>query len=109
MRLELQRIDINHNLAITPTEGLRNGSTGHVGNLISYGIPAKVLHLCFVETLPLQGDEANWKARSVEFENHRRERTRRQAAEVGHGQIGNRAQVGVGVGAGLKVDFDEAD
>src|SRR5215472_6640004 len=109
MRLKLQRIDINHDLPITPAEGLWYGCSGNVGDLVSNVISAKVLQLCFVEALPLQGDKANGKARSVEFENDRRERTWWQAAEVGHGQIGNGAQVGVGVGASLKVDFDEAD
>src|SRR6267143_7328499 len=35
MRLEFQRIDVDHNLAVTSAKGLRDARSGHIGNLVS--------------------------------------------------------------------------
>ena len=36
VRLKLQRINVNHDLAVSTAKGLRHGCAGHAGNLISY-------------------------------------------------------------------------
>ncbi len=57
---------------------------------------------------PFQGDEAYWKARSVELQNNRWQRSRRKLAKVGHREIGNGSDCGVRIAAGLKKHLDDA-
>ena len=109
MRLQLERIHIDHDLAIPPAEGLRDGSAGHVGDLVAHIVLAQVAQGCFLESLALQGDQADGQAGRVELQHHGREGARRQAPQVGHRQVGNAGDGGIGVNAGLEIDFDNAD
>ncbi len=109
MGIQFQRIDIHHDLAIASTKRLRHRRPGHVGDLVSHGVLAKIAQLGFVQSLTLERDQADRKAGGVEFKNHGRQRTRRQSSQIGHGEIGNRTEVGVGVSPGLEIDLDQAD
>ena len=107
--LELERIDVNHDLAVLAAKRLGNRCARDVRDLVADVVLAQIVQLRFVKALALKGNEANRETRCVEFQNDRWERARGQAAQVGHGEIGDGAEVRVGVCAGLKVDFDEAD
>jgi hypothetical protein len=49
------------------------------------------------------------EARRIELQDDRWQRTRRQPPQVGHRQVRNHRDVGVGIRARLKIDFDDAD
>ena len=51
--LQFERVHVNHNLAVTSTKGLGDGSSGDVGNLVSDGVLTEVVELGFVEALAL--------------------------------------------------------
>ena len=42
------------------------------------------------------------------MQHHRRQRARRQAPQLRHGQVGDGGDRGVGIGAGLEIDLDQA-
>src|ERR1017187_9974652 len=50
----------------------------------------------------------NWLRRGVHAQHHWRQRPRRQAAQVGHRQVGDVAQGCVWISAWLEIDLDEA-
>ncbi len=91
MRLQLQRVDVNHDLAILPAKGLWHGSAGNIGDLVSNVVLAKVVELRLVKALAFQSDQANGQTGRVKLEHDRRQSPRRKAAEMGHGQIRNSA------------------
>jgi len=62
----------------------------------------------FRSGLSLQCDQADGLRGGVHAQHDGRQRARRQAAQVGHGQVGDVTERRVGIGAGLEVDFDEA-
>src|SRR5215472_2075825 len=101
MRLQFERVYINHDLAIASAEGLRNRGPRHVGNLISNVEAAEVLKLRFVQAQALESDQTNRKTRSVELQDDGRQRAGRQTPEVRHREIRNGAEVRVGIRAGL--------
>src|SRR5579859_7659168 len=53
MRLQLERVHINHDLAVAAAKGLGNRGARNVGNLISNVEASEVLKLGFVEALSL--------------------------------------------------------
>ena len=58
---------------------------------------------------PLQRDQADRQARGVELLHDRRQRARRQAPQIGHRQVRDLVDVGVGAGARLEEHLDDAD
>jgi len=72
------------------------------------GVAAQILKIGFVQALAFEGDQADGQAGGVKLQHHRRQRAGRKTAEIRHCEIGNRAEVGVGVCTWLKIDFDEA-
>src|SRR4029077_10487817 len=103
-----QRVDVHHDLSTATPKGLRDGGSGHVGNLVADRVTPQILELRFIQALTFQRDEANRQAGGVKFQDHRWQRARWETAQVGHGQVGYRAQVGVRVSARLKINFDQA-
>ena len=56
MRLELERVHIDHDLPVAAAKRLRHGRTGHIGDLIAHVILARVAQLGFVQTFAFQRD-----------------------------------------------------
>src|SRR5260370_6707133 len=107
MGFELQRIDINHDLAVTAAKGLRYARSRDVGHLVPNIVLAEIAELRLVQALPFQSDQTNGKTGGVKLQNHRRKRPGWKTPEIGHGEIRDSADRGVGVQAWLKIDFDE--
>ena len=63
MRLEFERVHIDHDLPVAPAEGLRHGGAGDVGHLVAHGVLAEIPQLRLVHVLALEGDEAHGQAR----------------------------------------------
>ncbi len=108
MRLQLQRIDVDHDLAIFPAVGRRHRGARDTGNLVANLELQIIVQLSFVESLAIYGEQANGKARSIHLHDDGRERAFGQAPQVGHGKIGNLGDVCIGVGARLKINLDQA-
>ncbi len=106
--LQLDRIDVDLDLAVLAAEGLRDRSAGHVGDLVAHLELADVVELRLVEAFAFQGDQADRQTGRVELQDDRRQRSRRQAAQLRHGKIRDRGHRGIGVGARLEVDADQA-
>ena len=109
MRLQLLRIDVDHDLSVAAAVGGRHRRAGNTGNLISNLKLEKVVELRLVQPLALHGEQANRQIRRVGLQHHRRQRSFRQPPQIGHRQIGNLSYVRVGVGPGLKINLDQAD
>ncbi len=107
--LELQRVDIHHDLPILAAEGLRYRRARHIGDLIADVVLTQVAQLRLLEPLPLQSHQAYRQTGGVEFQHHRRQRARRQFAQVRSRQIGDLGHRRIGIESRLEVDFDEAD
>ena len=108
-RLQLERIDVDLDLAVGSAKGLWNGRARHVGNLIAHLELGQVLELGFVEPLALESDKADGLGGGGETQHHGGQRSGREPAQVGHGEIGHVAERGVGIGTGLEIELDEAD
>ena len=67
------------------------------------------MKLGFAQPLAFHGQQANRQAGRVEFQDYRRQRSRRQPLQVGQRQVGDLSYIGVRAGAGLKGDLDDAD
>ncbi len=93
MGFELERIDVDHDLAILAAERLGHGSTGDIRNLVANIELAKVVELRFIEAFAFQSDQTNRKAGSIELEHDGRKRSLRETAQLGHGEIGDGADV----------------
>ena len=107
MRLEFERIHINHDLTVAATERLRHGGAGDVGDLVAHVILAEVAQLGFVQTFAFQSDQTDGQARRVELQNHRRQRAGRQLAQIRHREIRNAGHGGISVEARLEINFDQ--
>ena len=107
-RLHLERIDIDLNLAIGSPIGLRHRCALDVRDLVAYLELRQILQVRFVQALAFQSHKADWLRRGIHAQHHRRQRSWREAAQVGHGQVGNVAQGRVWIGAWFEVDLDEA-
>ncbi len=109
VRLQFQRVDVDHDLPVLAAVGRRHRSAGNARDLIANLKLQIVVELRFVEPLAIDGQQANRKTRCVHLHHDRRQRAFRQAAQIGHRQIGNLRDVGIGVRARLKINFDQAD
>ncbi len=107
-RLQLHRIDVKLDLAILAAIRLGHRRARHVGNLVAHIELSLVVQIGFVEPLSLQGHKTNRQAGGIEFQHHGRQRSLRQASQVGHGQVGNFTGGGIGVGTRLEVHLDQA-
>ena len=87
-RHQLQRIDVNHRLAILAAEYSGDFGAFHYRDLIANLKLRQIVKLRFCQTLALDGDQRDRETRRVELQHHRRKRARRQAFEVRHGQVG---------------------
>ncbi len=108
VRLQLRRIDVHHDLAVLAAEGRRHRRARHAGELVADGELPEVAQLRLVEPLALQRDQAHRQARRVELLHDRRQRARRQPAQIGHREIRDLVDVRVGVGARLEEHLDDA-
>ncbi len=63
--LQLQRIHVNHDLAVPAAIGRRNGGAGNAGNLISNLELQVVVKLRLAQPLAFHGQQANGQARGV--------------------------------------------
>ena len=108
MRLQLDGVDINHDLAVAAAEGLGHGSAGNVGDLVAHGVLSGVPQFGLPHPFALEGDQADRQAGGVELEHHGRKRPRRQLAQVGHGQVGDGGDRRIVIGARLEIHFDQA-
>src|SRR3974390_143171 len=106
--LQLDRIDIELDLAILAAIGLRHGRTGHVGNLVANRELSLVMQLRFVQPLTFQRYQADGHAGGIKLQHHRRQGALRQSPQVGHREVGDFTHGRIRVGTGLKVDLDEA-
>ncbi len=106
---QLDGIDEYLDLPVGSTKRLRDGSTWHICDLIPDLELGEVFQLRFAETLAFQREQAHRQAGGVELQHHGRQGSWRKPAQVCHGEIGNVAECGVGIGAGLKINFDETD
>jgi hypothetical protein len=61
--LELQRVDVDHDLPVLPAERLRHGRTGDAGHLVAHGVLSEVPELRLVQALALERDQADGQAR----------------------------------------------
>ncbi len=106
---EFHWIDVDLNLAILSAIRLWHRCAGDIRHLIADGELGEIFELGLVKALAFERDQADRQVRRVELEHDGRQRAGRQAAQVGHGEIGDVGDGGVGVGAGLEVDLDERD
>jgi hypothetical protein len=107
--LQLHRIDVDHDLPILSAVGRRHGGSWNAGDLVSDLELQKVVQLGLVEPLPRNGQQTDRQTGGVDLKHHWREGALRQPPQVRQRQIGNLGDVGIGVGARLKIDFDQAD
>ena len=107
-RFELERIDVDLNLAVGAAIGLRHRRSLHVGDLVAHLELRQILEPGFVQALALERDQADGLRGSGHAQHNGRQRARRQAAQIGHGEVGNVAQRRIGIGAGFEVDLDQA-
>src|SRR5580698_5130907 len=108
-RFELQRIDIDHDLAIRAAVGLRNRSSGDVRDLVAHCELRHILELRLIHACALERNQANRKIGSVEAQHNRWQGPGRQTAQVGHREIRNVADCCGWIGARLEINLDEAD
>ncbi len=73
VRLQFQRIDVNHNLAIFPAVGRRHRGARNTGYLVANLKLQVIVKLSFVESLAIYGEQANGKARSIDLHDDGRE------------------------------------
>ena len=59
VRLQLDGIDVDHDLAVLAAEGLRHRRAGHIGDLVAHRELRQVAQLRFVQSLALQRDQAD--------------------------------------------------
>ena len=83
--LHLERVDVNLNLAVGAAVGLRDRGALDVGDLIADLELSEIFELRFVEAFAFEGDQADRLRGGVSAQDDRRQRARRQTAEVGHG------------------------
>src|SRR5581483_6509797 len=107
VRLELVRVGVHHDLAVAAAEGLRHAGARYAGHLVAYLELRQIAQGSLVESLALKGDQTDWQTRSIKLQNHRRQGSRRQPAQLGHGQVGNGCDVGIGVSPWLEVNLDD--
>ena len=108
MGLQLQRINVDHDLPIFPAVWRRHRGAGDAGNLVANLKLEVIVKLSFVETLAIHSEQTNREARGIDLHDDGRKCAFREAAQVSHGKVGNIGDVGIGIGAGLKIDFDQA-
>ena len=108
VRLQLQRIHVHHDLAVFPAVGRRHRGAGNARDLVANLKLQIIVQLRFVEPLAIHREQANGKTRSVHFHHHGRQRAFGKPPQIRHGEVGNVGDVGIGVGAGLKINLDQA-
>ena len=109
VRLQLRRIDVDHDLAVLAAEGRRHRRAVDAGQLVPDGELPEVAQLRFVQPFALQRDQTHRQARGVELLHDRRQRAGRQAAEIGHRQVRDLVHVRIGARPGLEEHLDDAD
>jgi hypothetical protein len=109
VRLQLQRIDVDHDLPIATAEGLRHGRSRHTGDLIAHVVLAKIAQLRLIQALSFQSNKTDRKTRCIEFEDYWREGAGGQAPQVGHREIRNCAEVRICIASRLEVNLDQTD
>ena len=109
MGFELEGIGIDHDLPVAAAEGLRHGGAGHARDLVADVELGEVAELRFVEALAFEGDQADGKARGVELQNDGGQGAGGKPPQLRHGEVRDGSDGGIGVRAGLEVDFDYAD
>ncbi len=107
MRLQLQRIDVNHDLPVTASVWRRNRRSGNTGNLIPNRELQIVVELGLVQALTFDRQQADGKARGIHAHYNGRKRALREPSQIRHRKIGNLSHVGIGIRAWLKVNFDQ--
>ena len=108
VRPELERIDVDHDLAVLAAERRRYRSPRGRGNLVSNSELAEIAELSFGQALTLQSNQANRQAGRVKFHNDGRERSGRQSPKVRHCQVRNLVHIRIGARSRLKVDLNDA-
>ena len=108
-REQLVGIDIDHGLPVLAAEHRRDFRALHHRDLIADLELREIVKLGFVQALALDRDQAHRKAGGVELQHQRRQRSGRQALQIGQGQIRQLRHVRIGVGAGLEIHLDDAD
>ena len=102
MGFQFERINVDLNLAIASAVGLRNGSSRHIRHLVANTELGKIFQLRLVQALALQRNQADRQVGRIKLQHHRRQGSRRQAAQVCHGQVRDAADRRVAIGSRLK-------
>ena len=105
-RLQLERIDIDHDLPIGSAIRLRDRRARYVCDLVADAELRQVLQLGLVHPGALESDQAHRKIRRVEAQHDRRQRSRRQTPQVGQCKVRDAAHRRVGIRARMKVNLD---
>ena len=107
-RLERLAVGVHHDLAVLAAEGRRHRRARHRRQLVADVVLRLVAELRFREALARHRDQRHRQRRGVGLEHQRRQRSRRQVAQVGHRQVGERGRRRVDVGARVEEDLDDA-
>ena len=91
-----------------PPNGGGTDAPGTPASWLRIGELPDVAQLRLGQAFAFERDEAHRQARRVELLHDRRQRARRQAPQVGHREVGDLVDVGVGVGARLEEHLDDA-
>ena len=102
MRLELERIGVDHDLAVAAAERLRHGRAGHAGQLVAHDVLREVVQLRLGQAFAFEGEQAHRQARRVELQHDRRQRAGRQPAQFRHREIADIATAASGFVPGWK-------
>ena len=108
VRIQLQRIDIHHNLPVPPAKRLRHRCSLHARNLVAHRVLPEITQLRLIEPLPFQRDQAHRQTRRIELEHHGRQSSRRQPPQIRHREIRNHTKIRIRVRSRLEVDLDQA-
>ena len=108
VRLQLVGIGVDHDLPVAPAEGWRHRGARHAGNLVAHVELRQVAQFRLIESPPVHGHQADRQAGGVELQHHGRQRSRRQAPQLRHGQVRDGSHGRIGIGAGLEVHLDHA-
>ena len=109
MRLEFERIGVQHHLAAASAERLRDGCSGNAGQLIADDVLRDVFQLRFGQTLAAESQQADGQAGCVELQNDRGQRAWRQAAHLRGREAADHGDRRIGIRARMEEDFDDAD
>ena len=108
MSLQLQRVDVNHDLPVFATVGRRYRGARNARNLVSNLELEVIVKLCFVEPLTVYREKANGQAGRVYLHYNGGERSFGKSPQVGHRKVRNVRDVGICIGAWLEINLDQA-